>query len=153
MAQPEGKSMSDPQEHRVHFHRSMHEARLLDARAAVQAGLYINGLAVTAMLAFLGSAGRDAASRHAGHMPHAFVWSLAGFGFGVFCAALAATFSYIANHQYAENQSPFSKTDEERWGHRRTAVTLHWLGYAACFLMLASFVFGVGAAVFGFDKL
>ena len=142
--------MSDLQDYRIHFHRSMHEARVLDARAAVYAGMYINGLAVTAMLAFLGTSGR---SNHAGHMPHAFVWSLGFFGFGVFAAALAASLSYLANHQYAEAESPFTKTDQQRWNHGRTARTAHRLGYVACFLMLAAFVSGVGAAVIGFDKL
>lgn len=148
--------MSDDTNPRVHFYRSLHEARLLDARAAIQVGLYINGLAATAMLAFLGSVSPkfgEAHGAHATHAPRAFVWSLGGFAFGVLCAALAATFSYVANHAYAEAESPAVKADEVRWNDRRSATTAHKCAYWACGLMLLAFAFGVGAAIIGFDKL
>lgn len=146
--------MSDPLEQRVHFYRSLHEARLLDARAAVYAGMYINGLAVTAIMAFFGSLmSKTDPQIHHGHGPRAFVWALGFFGAGVLCAATAAAVSYVANHNYAEAQSPHD-LDVHRNNRRLwTATLFHQLGYGACFASLGCFAVGVVWTVVGFDYL
>lgn len=140
---------------RVEFYNSMNEARLLDARATVQAGLYINGLAATAILAFLGSVAPKIEMLHTVHSyaPRAFVWSLGCFGFGVFCAATAAALSYLTNHGYAEAETPFKASDTDRDKRFAEAVLAHTATYYACAGMLLAFLAGVMAAVIGFDKL
>lgn len=148
--------MSDPRDHQSDFYKALNEARLVDARAAVQAGLSINGLATTAILALLASAAMKGDAPHIahGHTSHAFVWSLGFFGAGVFLAALAASFSYLANHAYAEVASPFrtlTPVDQARLQIR--ASIFHGLAYGSCFGSLAAFIGGVTAAVIGFDKI
>lgn len=145
--------MSDDADSRGRFYWSLHEARLLDARAAVQAGLHINGLAVTAMLAFLASVSPKVGEAHAAHVPRAFVWSLGGFALGVFSAALAAAAGYVANHRYAEAENPAERTEKQRADALWVAVTAHQVGYAAVFLMLLAFLVGVGGAMAGLVRL
>ena len=138
------------------FYKALNDARLVDARAAVQAGLYINGLATTAILAFLASAVMKGDALHASHVhtPHAFVWSLGFFGAGVFLGALAASFSYLTNHAYAEVASPFRTLTPVGQARLQIRATIfHNLTYSSCFGSLAVFVSGVIAAVIGFDKI
>ena len=56
------------------------------------------------MLTFLGSVAPkvDAMTSAHARLPKAFIWSLSLFALGVFCGALAAVYSYVANHGYAE---------------------------------------------------
>lgn len=148
--------MNDPRDPRSDFYKALNDARLVDARAAVQAGIYINGLATTAILALLVSAvvkGDVPKASHI-HVPHAFIWGLGCFGGGVFLAALAASFSYLTNHAYAETASPFralTPVDQARLQIR--ASVCHTLGYVTCLGSLAAFVLGVLAVVIGFDKI
>ena len=148
--------MSDPRDHRIEFYKALNEARLVDARAAVQAGIYINGLATTAMLALLASAATKADAGHPvhQHIPHAFIWGLGFFGAGVFLAALAASFSYLTNHTYAETASPFRTLTsvEEAWLRLRVSI-FHSLAYSSCVGSLAAFMGGVIGVVIGFDRI
>lgn len=148
-----GSGMNDDKNWRSYLYRSLHEARLQDARAAIGAGLQINGLAVTAMLALISAVSPKIGEGHASHIPRAFVWGLGGFALGVFSAALAAVCAYIANHGYAEAESPFAGTDEDRRRARRKAVAAHYVGYGAAALMLIGFAAGVGFAMAGLVRL
>lgn len=141
----------------AYFH-SLHEARLLDARAAVQAALLINGAAATAVLAFLGSV---SASTLPHHVPRALVWALGGFGIGVFFAACTAVAAYAANHRYAESigakrstwEHPFVEPTPTSNRHETWAARLHLAGYVFVAGTLLAFVSGVTAAAVGFVHL
>ena len=144
---------SDP---RTDFFKSMNEARLLDARAAIQAGLFINGLAATAILTFLGSVTPkiETASHAHVHGLKAFVWGLGFFAAGVFCGAAASLFSYLTNHAYAEANSPFdNRGDQYRLEAQQSASITHSLAYFTGLGTLLGFLAGVAAAIVGFDKL
>ena len=151
--------MSDPRDPRNIFFRALNDARLVDARAAVQAGLYINGLATTAILALLASLASAAMRGDAGggshlHIPHVFIWALGCFGAGVCLAALAAFGSYFTNHTYAELVSPFrSFTIVEQARRQMGAAIFHALTSLSCLGSLAAFVGGVTAVVIGFDRI
>jgi hypothetical protein len=148
--------MSDP---RNDFYKALNDARLVDARAAVQAGLYINGLATTAILALLASLASAAMKGDAGsgshvHISHAFIWGLGCFGAGVFLAALAAFGSYFTNHAYAELASPFQTfTCVKQARLQIRASILHTLSSLSGLGSLAAFVSGVTAVVIGFDRI
>jgi len=136
--------------HRAHdnrttYFRSLHQARIADARPAVQTSLWVNGLGATALLAFLGSLSTGATARHA---PHAVVWSLALFGAGVFFAAAAAVSSYVANSGYAEAVGaklatwthPYEESTKEARQHERRAWIAHRIGYGCAAGTLLSFL-------------
>ena len=141
----------------AYFH-SLHEARLLDARAAVQAALLINGAAATAVLAFLGSV---SASSTPHHVPKALVWALVSFGVGVFFAACTAVAAYVANHRYAEAVGakrstwvhPFIEPTEGSGRHDALARRFHTAAYVFVAGTLLAFVSGITAATVGFARL
>ena len=137
--------MTEGEDERTHLYHSLNEARLLDARAVVQAGLSINGLATTAVLALLAAI----AAKPGNHIPRDFLWSLGSFGFGILCAACTAVAAYIANHRYAEASSPFAK-EADRPKSERTATIAHYIGYGTAGGMLVGFLFGVVFAILGF---
>ena len=140
------------------YFRSLHEARLLDARAAINTALGVNSAASVAVLAFLGSLNHVAP---AAHIPFDLIRSLGAFGFGVFSAASAATASYVANHQYAEAtrakadtwSHPYVEETEASRGHQRRAMRAHWIAYTMAVGMLLSFLAGVWYAADGLMHL
>lgn len=140
------------------FFRSLHEARLLDARAAINTALTVNSAASVAVLAFLGSLPHFAP---AVHIPFDLIRSLGAFGSGVFFAASAAAASYVANHQYAEAararmdtwSEPYVEDNETSRGHQRRAVRAHWVAYAMAVSMLSGFLLGVWYAADGLRHL
>lgn len=143
---------------RLVYFRSMHEARLLDGRSAVQTALLINGAAASAMLAFLGSM---SASSTPHHLPRAFVWALCFFGAGVFLAAWMAVMAYAANHRYAESigamrstwQLPFIEPNEPARRHDLWARRFHAAAYGLAAGTLSTFLAGISAAAIGFVHL
>ena len=140
------------------YFRSMHEARILDARAAVQNALLINGAAATAVLAFLGSV---SASSTPHHVPRALVWALSLFGVGVFFAACMGIAAYATNHSYAEatnalrltEEVPFVEHTEKSLRLEGRAWRFHLVGYVSAAATLLAFLSGVTAAAIGFAHL
>ena len=143
-------------EHEVHqaFFKSLHEARIVDARSAIQAALFINGGAATAILTF---AGNLAVKLPSGKLPSSFAWSLGFFAFGVFSAATAATCAYLTNNQYAEAaraqtltyEYPYKKPNQEHGSRQKRAIIIHTIASAAVGVALLLFIGGVAAAVTG----
>ena len=140
------------------YFRSLHEARLLDARAVIQTSLLINGAAATAILAFLSSLSQGAPARH---IPKVFIWSLGLFGAGVFCAACMSVMAYMTNHRYAESigakkptwEHPFVAETDDSIRHDVHAKVSHGFGYAFAALTLVFFLAGVIVAAVGFTRL
>ena len=104
------------------YFTTLHEARILDARAVVQIALYVNGLPATALLAFLGSL---ATNKAVTHLPRAFAWGFGLFGAGVLFAALIAVASYATNHAYANS----SRAKQATWTHPYLEDTLGTVGF------------------------
>ncbi len=145
--------------HRAHdnhfaYFRSLHDARILDARAAIQAALLINGGAATAILTFAGSLATKTAPAH---VPRLFAWSLACFALGVGFGATAALFAYLANNEYTEAtgsaelsyEHPYKRVTPEAFRRERKAVFAHKVATGCGVGALATFVFGCACAAFG----
>lgn len=140
------------------YFRSLHEARLLDARAVVQTSLIINGAAATAVLAFLGSMSGSSTPHH---VPRSFVWALGSFGAGVLFAACMAVTAYCSNHLYTESLGaksliwahPFVESTEASVAHDSRARKFHSAGYGCAAATLISFLVGISSAAIGFVRL
>lgn len=134
------------------------DARIADARMAIQALLLINGGSATAILAFAGSVATKTAT---GHVPKLFSWSLGVFAFGVACAGTTAMLAYFANHALAEAIvehevnyiAPFVHAKAQYPARSRTANLIRYTAIGTALLALAAFVGGAVTAAAGLGHI
>ena len=137
-----------------HFN-SLNESAIKAAEGALRAGLYINGGAALAVLAFIGNlAGKDLIT--ASRLSHV-ANSLVIFAFGVVTAVIGMGLSYVTHFLAAGRVASFKKQREGRpfvtdgpTTPRYTfwAKVVHISAFAAGLLCIAFFIWGMIAVRF-----